>query len=261
MRIWWIAILAGCGDGTVPPLDAAAPPDAFVSHAMETGTVVDFKTGAPVAGAQLCVHGLPGEPCATSDATGAYAIDIAVPDGISQVAQITTASGYLGREAQFVEHPDADGSGNRFVVWEDLGGIYSAGDATTLLATQAGFTYPTTTHGFLRIRVSGSTVASTPAATATISPASGTGPVYTDDTGTPTPSLTSTIAGKQGEIYFGDLAPGTYQVTVRSADHSCSVVVGGGLVLGDWPPTASGATLTAAVSANTLTWGLFVNCS
>jgi hypothetical protein len=141
------------------------------------------------------------------------------------------------------------------VSWETINGLYSEADATTYLATQAGFTYPTTTTGFVAVSVFGAGSSDHPAATATISPAVGSGPVYTDALGTPDPTLTS-----GGRFLFGNLPPGTYTITVQSPGRTCSEQDGGFTINGQWPPTATG-TLPVGITANALTVGLVVACT
>ena len=217
-----------------------------------SGTVTNQITAARIGGAQICAEG--SAMCTTSESDGTYDFNVVLPEGMSLLSQVTTATGYLGRENLLDENP---GSNNDYqVFWQNLGGLYATADATTLLKTQAGFTYPSPTTGFVRVFVSGATDNNIPA-TATISPPSGTGPVYTNGSGDPDPSVTDTLQG--GQFYFGNLAPGTYAVTVQAASMTCSSFDGASTINGEWPP-AGGETLRVHITAGAMTTGLEVDC-
>ena len=256
------AIAAGCGSSSShppdgPPLDAALL-DAHVNLADVTGTVDDQLSGNPIADATVCLTGLTPTPCATSAPDGTYTLHLAVPDGQTLVASVTSAATYLGRENTFTEDPTPENDYE--VSYESIGGLYPAADATALLATQAGFTYPTTTNGFVQLRVFGATATDHPTATATISPAPpGSGPVYCDPSDAPDPSLTTTSTS--GQLYFGNLPPATYAITVQSPGRTCSIEAAGGhgTINGEWPPTG-GETLRVGISANAMSDGIVVDC-
>lgn len=247
-----VLLLAACGSSNPAHPDAAvdAPPDAHVNTGMFQGTVADQVSAAPISGAHVCADGgLPNNPkCVTTAADGTYTYTLSIPDGTTNLTILTTASGYLGRENLMVE--DAVANLGYPVAWESIGGLYAQADATNLLVTHAGFTYPTTTNGFIQVQVYGpGTMKAT--ATATISPA-GSGPVYFNSSGMPDTTVTDT--SQDPNVLFGDLAPGKYHITVSATGKTCT----GGLNA-EWPGTM-GAQLDVAVTANALTNGLAVSC-
>ncbi|HEY1818053.1 MAG TPA: carboxypeptidase-like regulatory domain-containing protein [Kofleriaceae bacterium] len=242
-----------------PPVDAPAVPiDAPTGDGQVTisadvsGTVSEQTTGDPIGGAQICAEG--SDVCTTSASDGTYDFDVSLPEGMSLLDQVTTATGYLGRETLLDEDP---GSNNDYqVFWQNFGGLYATAAATTLLATQAGFTYPSPTTGFVRVFVSGASDDMV-AATATISPSGGSGPVYTNASGDPDPAVTDTSTG--GDFYFGNLPPGTYALTIQAAGMTCTSFDGGSTINGEWPP-AGGETLRIHVSPGAMTTGVGVEC-
>ncbi len=244
-------VVAACGSSNPAHPDAAAdaPPDAHINTGMFPGTVSDMISGAPIGGAQVCSDGgLAINPkCVTSAADGTYTYTLSIPDGTTKLAIVTAASGYLGRENLLVE--DATAATGYGVEWESVGGLYAQADATTLLATHAGFTYPTTTQGFVEVQVFGPSVAAV-TATATIS--AGGNAVYFNSSGVPDTTLTDT--SQNPNVLFGNLPAGTYHVTVQATGKTCS-----GNLNGEWPGTGGG-TLDVAVTANVLTGGLAVSC-
>ena len=249
-------LLLACGSSSPAAIDAAITSDAHLNTLAATGTVTDRTTGMPIANAQVCTTGLPQMQmqCVTAGSDGTYSFTLALPDGTWQLAQITTAASYLGRENLLYEQPSsADGHS---IFWENIGGLYSASDATTYFATQAGFTYPSSATGFIDLTVFGASATDMPAATVTISPSGGTA-VYTNAMGIPDRTLTDTSQGH--DVLFGNLAPGTYAITVQATGRTCSALENGGTINGEWPPAGS-ETLSVAVSANALTNFVTVNC-
>jgi hypothetical protein len=244
-----LVCLTACGGSNASPgADAAISTDARV-HSTFASKVDDNRTGAPIAGAQICTTPTDGAmPCVTTAADGTYAYTLMLPDAPTKLAKTTTATGYLGREELMFEMPSID------LFWEDYGGLYSTADATSYLAGQAGFAYPSSTTGFVRMYVAQGTQLIP--ATATISPESGSGPVYYDAAG-PNPTLSDTSQGSL--LLFGNLAPGTYAVTVQSAGRTCTVLESPGTINGEWPPVDN-ETLSVAVSADAMTVGLSVDC-
>jgi hypothetical protein len=265
LRVAMVAGLCACHGSSSPSSSVDAPVvqdaptggdgggDGGISISADvSGTVMDQTTAHPIGGAQICAEG--SAMCTTAENDGTYDFNVTLPEGMSLLSQVTTATGYLGRENLLDENP---GSNNDYqVFWQNLGGLYATADATTLLKTQAGFTYPSPTTGFVRVFVSGATDNLIPA-TATISPSGGAGPVYTNGSGDPDPSVTD--ASKGGEFYFGNLAPGTYAVTVQAASMTCSSFDGASTINGEWPP-AGGETLRVHITAGAMTTGLEVDC-
>jgi hypothetical protein len=264
MRISWLVVpaLISCGDNkAATPADGPAVSiDAHVTTVTETGTAVDQVSGMPIEGATVCAYGIPGAPCATTDITGAYSLPVAFPDGKTQIAVVTSADGYLGRENDLAEDSSVD------FFWETIHGLYATDDAAALLGSDAGFGYPGVDVGYIEIMAfPASDQGNTPSVTATISPTAP-APVYggSDANLTPDPALTATPGNAEtAAVYFGNVAPGTYQVTVQDANGICTSVVTSGMVTGtvngEWPPTGS-ASVSAGVHAGVLTVGISVEC-
>jgi hypothetical protein len=234
-----------CGGSSKKP-HPDAPPDVIGS--VLTGTVLD-EGSSPVAGAQVCIVGHPEVPCATSAADGTYSIHVAFLPADADLAVTTTASGHLGGVALL--HETMGG-----LLWEDVP-LWTDASATTRLATQGGFTYPTAQDGFVELDVQGATVGSLTGATASLSPASGAGPVYADPTGTLDRARTSTSSS--GFAFFGNVAPGMYAITVTAAQKTCSVMNGASVIAGDWPGAGS-ATTAVQVVAGAMTQRISVIC-
>jgi hypothetical protein len=220
--------------------------------------VQDAKApGAPIEGATICVLHHPEIACATSDANGSYTMEL--PDlGGANIAVQASAQGYLG-EVTLLLGPAHTSLGEETSWVSNL--LYSDAEATTLLATQAGFTYPDSGTGFLQIRVNGATEGFT-GATVSIAPMAGgslsaKGPVYWDTNG-PNLSLTAT-AMPAGATTFGDIAPGLYKVTVTAPQKTCTVAPGGHPELGNWQPTGS-ETTDVEVAAGAYTQDINVTC-
>ncbi len=265
MKILLCAVLAafvgGCGDDAgSTPVDAApvvdAAPDAFVLPFTLTGTVeepgVGSGSGSAIGGASICMRALEGSPCTSTDSTGDYSFVVIPPSVPTNVTEVTTANNHLG--AVFVAGwTQVEGS------WSSDVTLLPDAAATTLLQTQAGFTYPVTDTGFVEIFVgNGAAGMAAVGATATLSPAAA--PVYFDETNTPTPALTSTTSS--GRILWGNLAPGIYEITVTAPGKTCTVFTGGHdlpVTSGYFAPTG-GATLGVGVVGGALTTDPAVVC-
>jgi hypothetical protein len=253
------AVTACGGSGSAAP-DAAAPdasaPDGTPSDAgvadHVTGGIFD-QLGSAVVGATVCVLHHADIPCATTDAAGNYTMTLPNLQGVD-IAVTVTAQGSLSHLATIEEPIDQDGL--HIVVWPSGILLLSDAAATQLLATEAGFTFPSTSTGFLRVRIGGLSAGSLTGATATLSPLSGAGPVYGDMQGHAQPSLTGTSSS--GETLFGNLTPGVYEVTALAAGKTCKPGIGG-LLIGDWPPIGAG-TVRVEVVANLLTDQVYVDC-
>jgi hypothetical protein len=206
----------------------------------------------------VCTHGLPTDTCATSGSDGKYTISIGFPDGLSKVTGTATCPGYLGKEHLYIEDPTP--SDSYVVGWTDVAGLMTTQEATGYLAHAAGFTYPTTTSGFLRLSVHPDATGHYLPATATISPpVAASGPMYSGNLNYPDPTLTDSSAS--GVILFGNLPPGTYAVTVKSPGRTCTVRPSptGSTFNNEWPPVGS-ETFSAAVSASMITDDILVAC-
>ncbi len=257
-----LATWAGCSGGSstvdARPIIPDTPPDGPPGLTFSVGTARSRRAAAAAAAAA----GSPTPPCASrvwpkpgctpTAIDGTFATELTYPSAPTNVTQVTTADGYLG--SVFL-------SG-----WTSNEAIYASvtllttADATTLLQSQAGFTFPTQT-GFVEIFVgTGNDGSAAVGATASIPPASGAGPVYLDATGTPDPTLTS--ATSSGLVLWGNLEPGDDEVTVTDTGKACTAFTGGQtppVTSGYFAPTG-GATVGVAVAESALTASPDVVC-
>ncbi len=244
------ALAAGCGSSGSKP--DARPADAPVDVHVDaeplalSGTITDGTN--PIAGAQVCIVGHPEVACATTATDGTWMlVDVFTEDDLALSYQ---ASGYLGTVS--LSSKDIPG-----VVWFATAPLLANAQATQLLATQAGFTYPDAANGFFRVHVEGVV-----GATVTLAPAGGHGPVYTRADGTPDPSLTAT-SSTTSLVYFGNLAPGVYTLTAFATGKACYDRPQNSPtpqpIAGDWAPVGVG-TIRIAVVAGALTDDMHVYC-
>lgn len=200
--------LVGCGDAAsnAPDAGADAPAaDASGPPVMASGTIVEAAGTAPIAGARVCILDAPAIPCATTDAEGAY--QIALPPWTTEldVAVNVTAAGHLGFTG--LTHQTATG-----VVWFGEIPLMDDAAATARLQGQAGFAYPAPGKAFVQFSVFHASGGAVAGATATISPASGSGPVYAQPSGTLDPTLAAVTTN--GYLMFGEVTPGKLSITV-----------------------------------------------
>lgn len=200
--------LAGCGDAArnAPDAGAGAPAaDASGPPVMASGTVVEAAGSGPIAGARVCILDAPAIPCATTDAEGAY--QIALPPWTTEldVAMNVTAAGHLGFTG--LTHQTAYG-----VVWFGEIPLMDDAAATARLQAQAGFAYPAPGKAFVLFSVFRASGGAATGATATLSPASGSGPVYAQPSGTFDPTLAAVTTNAY--LMFGDVTPGKLSITV-----------------------------------------------
>ncbi len=182
-------------------------PDAAPAATEVTATVVQATGAVPLANAQVCIVDHAEIPCAHTDGSGSYTIALPAWTTTLPIAINITATGYLGFTGLVTEGPVG-------VTWIDQVPLRTTADATTLLATQAGFTYPASGKAFVMLSIFHQSGGAYVGATATLSPASGFGPVYVAADGTPTPSLTA--VSTDGYLLFGGLTPGRLEITVGS---------------------------------------------
>jgi hypothetical protein len=244
-----LATATACGVAAVPP-DAGSPerPDsaADVSPTRNNpGSVYEAESvdggTAPIAGASVCILEHPELPCATTDQAGAYVFVVpSLDDGIVSVD--FTADGHLGRVSP---------AGKSW--WPGGTPLYSDASAKEL-ATRAGFAYPDSGTGFIRLRLlDGGSSRGLAGATITLSPASGRGPVYAATPHDPDPSLTATSSS--GTVLFGNVAPGRVTLTVSAAGRTCSTEG----VTGTWPSSAPNV-ISVRVAAHSITDDVVLFC-
>jgi hypothetical protein len=210
---------------------------------------VNDQSGNPVVGAVACVPTKPNIPCATSDPSGTLTLEFPYAPSLDDDAVSVTDSGYIGGVALITDGQLPGG-------FYTLGGygpiLWTTAYATMVLGTEAGFTVSSTTTGYVVVE---SHVAG---ATATISPAAPSGAVYTDGSGDPDPTATSTAAG--GEIYFGNVTPGHVAITVMLNGQQCTDGQVGSDVIGGVWATQGSESADAYVVAGSVTHEVQVFC-
>jgi hypothetical protein len=229
------------------PTVVTAPPDAGVVAFSET--VTDLASGAAIPGARVCVPAESGVACAISDATGTYTLQfpVVLTEPTHPTSFVASADGYLS-ESSLGDCGQA-GDGYSIGAWGFR--MRSTSSAMAALGTNAGFTFPSTTTGYLIVRTGNAA-----GAIATVSSAAPSPAVYGNAANEPDRSLTS--VQPEGWIFFGDLAPGRVSVTVTRNGRPCTAY-SPDLLAGDLPPTGS-ATVDANIFAGTLTDDVWVNC-
>ncbi|HEX4451481.1 MAG TPA: hypothetical protein VH143_11450 [Kofleriaceae bacterium] len=242
------ALALACGGKSSPP--AVDAPAALIDSGLpneESGVVLD-QNNLGVGGAMVCVLHHPEIPCATTSSTGGY--NIGLPDlAGDQIAIEFTAANFLGEV--LLEQEPATG-----MTWPTEVPLTMTVDAMVRLGTEAGFAFPGS-GGFMELRIAGSAPTPLVGATASIAPAAGSA-VYAGSDGTPMPALTATT--ESGDVLFGDLPAGVYEVAASAGSGSCTVSPDGALLVGDWPPGAAGATATVEVASGAITTNVNVIC-
>jgi hypothetical protein len=178
------------------------------------GTTVLSPGGTPLGLVDICVFEHPELPCTTSDGTGAFTIDLPVS---SETGLTLERGGY-----QSVLLPLAVGT---TPLTYTIGVPTASSRATLYNAFNA--TYPDATNGYVLVvgTLKGQNELGLDGATATIAPASGGGPFYVDTNGVAAPSATSTST--YSEIFFANVAPGTYTATLAPSTMTCAKNFGG----------------------------------
>ena len=229
--------------------DASAPEVIRLS-----GSVYEAKLGPErrfIAGAKVCILDHPAIGCATTNAQGEYTMTFPAFASSTRFIMHFTAAGHLGsvRPAEYTSTPELVSTS-----WPS-GVPLRADDEAKDLATKAGFTYPAPGTGFIDLRLSGGLASEIiDGVTATLTPSSGTGPIYTSASGDPDPSLTRTVASNF--IRFGNVAPGPVTITVNPGARTCNTPE---KISGAWP--ASGAnTLPLVVAAGSVTEDAYLFC-
>jgi hypothetical protein len=242
--------LAGCGSRSAappPPGRDAAPDETRPTGVTWHGSVYEGLLGpdggsAPLAAARVCIVDHPEIACATTDTDGTYTMTVPAVDASARWAVNFTAPGHVGSTIAL------DGS------WPTGVGLLPD-DWARSTATQAGFQYPSQGTAFIRLRVgNGPGLAG---ATATLSPPSGVGPVYGDESGNPAPALTSTSSS--GIVLFGNVTPGLFTISVTLPGRTCDCCDQGRLTGWEWTgPTPD--TLVSVTAPDSITDNLYMYC-
>jgi hypothetical protein len=224
-----VAACAACSGSPAAP--DAGPPDA--TPLPLTGSINSYAggstIGAGIAGAQICAGHPDPLDCATTASDGTYALAVTFLPGNVDAVFTATATGYLGMTDAWHDVTSAPQGPGQLALFTDA-------YATSYLGTEAGFTYPDTTHGFVRVFVGiGNTSTAFEGAAVRIAAGAAQGPVYTQNGFVPTPGLTATTS--DGLVLFGGVAPGRFTVIVTAATgHTCAPVA----VYG-WPSSTASA--------------------
>jgi hypothetical protein len=204
-----------------------------------------------IAGARVCILDHPEIACATTDWQGEYTMTFPAFASSTLFLMHFTAAGHLGtvRPANYTSTPE-------FVSTSWPSGVpLRADDEAKEMATKAGFTYPAQGTGFIELQLVGRLASEIiEGVTATLTPSTGTGPIYASASGDPEPSLTQTVASNF--IRFGNVAPGPVTITVNPGARTCNTPE---KISGAWP--ASGAnTLPLVVAAGSVTQDAYLFC-
>jgi hypothetical protein len=196
-----LSLAIGCTDSSPSPWTGATLTVA--------GSVIDFSSKAPIAGAQVCVYSPLTSPkaCATTGADGTVSLS-GVPAGTQEMIS-ATKSGYVSLMQM----------GTLTAANATLRGTMPTIGAATALGTVVSVEADLTNLGHL-VFITGAGNGPTPdggmpndtaGVTASLSPASGKGPFYANTAGVPDTSLTATTTSGFGS--FLNLPPGDYDLT------------------------------------------------
>ncbi len=239
--------LYGCEAQQTMAIDAG--PDAAICQPgslPRMGIVASYGTdGSSLAGASICVEGRPAL-CASSGADGSYTL--CVPEGTDYALRVT-AVGY--EVATYL----VDASTTSTIDLE-------VGDVpfVTRLWSDSGATFPATSASLIFLSLA---KGSGPLANAkvTIAPAMGR-VTYGDGNQVAKRTLTSTSTS--GTVYIGNLAPGSYDITVTATPAvSCtnlSAPLSSAPTPGGFESPVAGASLRAPTYAG-VTTTVFMRCS
>lgn len=247
---WW-----SCAEGGGSGLNDAGV-DAGPREVIKLfGSVYEAKRVGPeprfIAGAKVCILDHPEIGCATTDAQGEYTMTFPAFASSTLFIMHFTAAGHLGSllPASYTSTPE-------FVSTSWRGGVpLWADDEAREMAAKAGFTYPAPNTGFIELRLLGGLGSDIiDGVTATLTPSSGTGPIYASASGDPDPSLTQTVASNF--IRFGNVAPGPVTITVNPGARTCSLP---DKTSGAWPSNVPN-TLPLVVAAGSITEDAYLFC-
>lgn len=172
-------------------------------------TIIDLVQELPVQSMDVCVHGAQPENCQDTDVNGQ--VQLEVPTGEDLVITYGTALSNFRTHALAVG-ADAVAAGTTVTTGALLETI------ATYMFGQVGITDDASKGHIVGVAVN------TEGATASIDPASGEGPVYTDATGQPDLSLTATSSA--GAFLFVNVDPGTVELSVELSGGSCTHQIG-----------------------------------
>jgi len=240
-----LGLVAGCGAGTAEWRgDGAADGglDAVEGDGPETvvfgGTVYRIKSDLSLLGAEVCLLNQAQPTCDLTDSVGRFRF--IVPAESNQAVSIT-APGFAGVVLAF--------RAGRFDLTTFSVALQSATDEKTYYSA-AGIEWPSMSNGFLLIFTRDISGSSLEGVTSSLSPATGSGPIYDDPMGVADKTLQAT--SMNGTVHFGGVGPGTIDVGFGPSKLLCSAFVGG------WPsPNTNAVQVPVVAGFETL---LGVNC-
>jgi hypothetical protein len=201
---------AGLADAPAPSIDADAPSTVFFG-----GTIYRRNSDLAILGAEVCLFNQPQIGCELTDSLGRFRF--AVPMDTSLAATVR-APGFGGTVIAFrTGRADLTGYTITLPTEGQEHGYYAA----------AGVEWPSTTRGFLYVFARDLMGQQLAGLTMGLSPTSGKGPFYDNETGAPDGTLQATSAAGTG--HFGGVGPGETEVTFGPSNLVCSATVGG------WP--------------------------
>jgi hypothetical protein len=214
--------------------EEAAPPYTGPT-VMFSGEAVESPSATPLGGVTICVYAEPGIPCVTASSSGLFSVP--VPANGNTAVTLSLAGYDSVLVATVTSGQDQSG-------WEI--GMAPASEMALVFSTLA-VTYPSATAGFLGAYVdtnSGFPNMGLAGITTSLSPQSGSGPIYLTSMGAPSTSLTATTSA--GESFFGGITPG--EVTVSWAPASASSTLSCTASFGGWPSSLPN-TIRAPIAA------------
>jgi hypothetical protein len=207
-----------------------------------SGTIIENSGGAPITGAKVCIVDHPEVSCVFSDVDGRYMVGLPPWTSDLDIAVNVTATGHLGFIGLLHERPPG-------LLWYSQIALRDDADASKMFMDQAGFTYPAPGKAFVMFSVFRGAGGAAVGVGASLSPPSGSGPVYADPVGDFDPTLTSTTSN--GYSLFGDLTPG--RIEISASDPSC---VPAPLDIQAWigskPNTVAGVTVANSMTLMTI---------
>jgi hypothetical protein len=197
----------GAGGGS------AGPPILF------GGTTGESLMASPLSGVQVCVYQHPEIACVLSDPTGHFSFQV---PGDAQIALTFTKTGFTGMVIPIVTT-----AGQNQTQWGVSLPLLSESHA--FYAGFPGATYPDATKGFIEIQLSNpmNFQLGFPGLVASITPASGEGPLYAGLNGPYVADPTLQATSGVGFVRFANVNAGIVEVDIGPSSHSCTANFGG----------------------------------
>jgi hypothetical protein len=197
-----VLVFGGCGNDTDTDTDTDTDSDPTIVF---SGVVYGYD-GYPIQGVQVCVYNVSSLPCSSTTATGVFSLDVPAD---TLTALELTATNYVSS-----------------LYWHRTGTADVSHDLDLLTETEVdafaaagGDTYDPTKAALIAHFVD-STSTALAGVTFSLTPSSGHGPVYIDNTtGMPDVSLTQSTSAGIG--YWANVDPGTGDVAATYSASQC----------------------------------------